>query len=164
MTVRSKVGRKPHPPGLAVLATLLFVVLIQSASAGSTAAIDAGTAAGLCSSAYPPSSGTEPLARCQWDMASSTPAWRVTRATGEGVKVGVIDSGVDFTHPDIAADRPSSVVLVHLQRHADSRPAGDRERRLHEQGRRPGSSGPWHTRLDDDRRADQRHRHRRRGS
>ena len=70
MTARSKVGRKPHHGGrraLAVLATLLFVVLIQSASAGSTAAIDAGTAARLCSSALL-LSGTEPLSPCQWDM------------------------------------------------------------------------------------------------
>ena len=105
MTVRSKVGRKPHHGGrraLAVLATLLFVVLIQSASAGSTAAIDAGTAAGLCSSAYPPSSGTEPLARCQWDMGVIHANEAHAVATGAGVKVGVIDGGVDFTHPDLA--------------------------------------------------------------
>ena len=49
----------------------------------------------------PPSS--EPLAQCQWDMAiihadEDTHA----RATGEGVVVGVLDSGVDIDHPDIA--------------------------------------------------------------
>jgi len=46
---------------------------------------------------------SEPLARCQWDMAlinADTETW--TRATGAGVRVGVIDGGVDLTHPDIA--------------------------------------------------------------
>jgi len=43
------------------------------------------------------------LAQCQWDMAlihadQATHA----RTTGEGVRVGVIDSGVDLNHPDIA--------------------------------------------------------------
>jgi lantibiotic leader peptide-processing serine protease len=47
---------------------------------------------------------SEPLAACQWDMsiinAGSDTSYE--HATGEGVKVGVIDSGVDFNHPDVA--------------------------------------------------------------
>ncbi|GAA1553705.1 S8 family serine peptidase [Kribbella sancticallisti] len=45
----------------------------------------------------------EPLAVCQWDMAIID-ADASTRAigTGEGVRVGVIDSGIDATHADIA--------------------------------------------------------------
>ena len=74
-------------------------------------------------------------------------------ATGAGVSVGVIDGGVDFTHPDLAGShRRGSVVLVHLQRHADGRPAGDRQRRLLEQGRGAGSAGPRHARRHDHRR------------
>ena len=46
----------------------------------------------------------EPLGACQWDMAlinaSNDGSYGI--ATGDGVKVGVIDSGVDFFHPDIA--------------------------------------------------------------
>ena len=105
MNARSNVDR-PSPRGgrrvLAVIATLLFVVLIQSASAGSTAAIDDATAAGLCAAAYPPSSGTEPLARCQWDMGVINATAAQAVGTGRGVKVGVIDGGIDFTHPDLA--------------------------------------------------------------
>jgi subtilisin family serine protease len=48
--------------------------------------------------------GPEPLADLQWNMqmigATADGAHR--RATGEGVDVGVIDTGIDGTHPDIA--------------------------------------------------------------
>jgi subtilisin family serine protease len=47
---------------------------------------------------------SEPLGPCQWDMAlinaSDTGSYSI--ATGDGVTVGVMDTGVDFTHPDIA--------------------------------------------------------------
>ena len=50
------------------------------------------------------SKGSEPLADLQWDMAAigATPdgAWR--KATGKGVTVGVIDTGIDASHPDLA--------------------------------------------------------------
>ena len=45
----------------------------------------------------------EPLGPCQWDMAiiNASDTGSYTHATGAGVKVGMIDSGIDFTHPDI---------------------------------------------------------------
>jgi subtilisin family serine protease len=44
----------------------------------------------------------EPLAQCQWDMAViHADAATHARATGAGVRVGVIDGGVDLRHPDI---------------------------------------------------------------
>jgi subtilisin family serine protease len=44
----------------------------------------------------------EPLADLQWDMAMMDVAAAQRRATGEGVTVGIIDTGVDGSHPDIA--------------------------------------------------------------
>lgn len=45
---------------------------------------------------------TEPLAACQWDMALiNANEETFEHATGDGVLVGVIDGGVDMTHPDI---------------------------------------------------------------
>jgi hypothetical protein len=45
---------------------------------------------------------SEPLARCQWDMSIiDADASARAVATGRGVTVGVLDSGVDVTHPDI---------------------------------------------------------------
>jgi subtilisin family serine protease len=80
-----------------------------SGAAASPSRVNAATPAeltGICEDLFAgvyarPS--TEPLAACQWDMAlidANASAW--TRATGEGVSVGVIDSGVDASHPDIA--------------------------------------------------------------
>jgi subtilisin family serine protease len=45
----------------------------------------------------------EPLAACQWDMALIDAGFEsYAAATGAGVRVGVIDGGVDLEHPDIA--------------------------------------------------------------
>jgi lantibiotic leader peptide-processing serine protease len=51
-----------------------------------------------------PGAGAEPLADRQWDMAmiGATPSGAHRTATGEGVDVGIIDTGVEGTHPDIA--------------------------------------------------------------
>jgi subtilisin family serine protease len=47
---------------------------------------------------------SEPLAACQWNMAliNATDTESYPFATGDGVSVGVIDSGIDTNHPDIA--------------------------------------------------------------
>jgi lantibiotic leader peptide-processing serine protease len=85
------------------LALVAVLALVPTASAADTPAQTAALCNTLFAATYDvPSS--EPLAPCQWDMdligATATEAW--TGATGRGVSVGVIDSGVDITHPDIA--------------------------------------------------------------
>jgi subtilisin family serine protease len=49
-------------------------------------------------------SGTEPLSELQWDMKmiGATPDGAFTTTKGKGVTVGIIDTGVDASHPDIA--------------------------------------------------------------
>jgi len=59
---------------------------------------------------------SEPLAICQWDMAIiDAGSDSFANATGDGVSVGIIDTGVDFTHPDIApnldVDRSCSFIF-----------------------------------------------------
>jgi subtilisin family serine protease len=67
---------------------------------------------------------SEPLGNCQWDMAiiNAGSSGSYTRATGQGVTVGVLDSGVDMKHPDIApnldVDRSCSFLF-------DSTPTAD---------------------------------------
>jgi subtilisin family serine protease len=50
--------------------------------------------------------GSEPLADLQWDMQmiGATPDAAQRRATGRGVDVGIIDTGIDGSHPDIACN------------------------------------------------------------
>ena len=82
---------------------MLLVGMAPAAFASDTAAIDGATAAGLCDASYPGVSGPDQLSECQWDMAAiHAGAASQAKATGEGVTVGIIDGGVDFTHPDLA--------------------------------------------------------------
>ncbi len=78
----------------------------SAALARTTETLDAAGATANCQDIFDslfvaPSS--EPLAGCQWDMAQiHADGTARSQATGKGVRVGVLDSGVDITHPDIA--------------------------------------------------------------
>src|SRR5215217_5242453 len=84
----------------------LSVVPAASASPAGVSAASPAELTAICEDLFAgvyatPSS--EPLAVCQWDMAlidATASAW--SNATGEGVTIGILDSGVDPTHPDIA--------------------------------------------------------------
>lgn len=83
------------------LVVLLSSGIVPSVSAETTALVDGATANGLCTTSYPGTTGPDQLSPCQWDMSDINALAAHTRATGLGVKVGVIDGGVDFTHPDL---------------------------------------------------------------
>jgi len=92
---------------LALLASvaLLLGLAAPAAQAKTADTLDAAAASALCSSLFSGTydvSSSEPLAACQWDMSliNANDATH-TRATGKGVRVGDLDSGVDLTHPDI---------------------------------------------------------------
>jgi subtilisin family serine protease len=86
----------------AILSVLLVVGFVQVASAGTSVLIDEATAKARCEASYPGTSGPDPLSPCQWDMQRIQTGAANAKATGKGVKVGVIDGGLDFTHPDLA--------------------------------------------------------------
>ena len=77
-----------------------------SAATETVSAVPIPTEQALCADIFggvydPPSS--EPLAQCQWDMSLINADEEThARATGAGVRVGVLDSGVDLQHPDVA--------------------------------------------------------------
>ncbi len=58
-----------------------------------------------CQAFFGVGAGPEQLSACQWDMrAINVGAASYAKATGQGVSVGIIDGGVDFTHPDLAGN------------------------------------------------------------
>src|SRR5262245_18329673 len=87
----------------AVLATaMLWGGSIPPAAAQAPTPVDGATAAALCATAYPGVTGPDQLSPCQWDMKVINALAAHGKATGRGVRVGVIDGGVDFSHPDLA--------------------------------------------------------------
>ena len=81
------------------MAALLLATLSLSSA---DAAVPEADAAALCTTSYPGTTGPDPLSPCQWNMQVINAFDAHDTATGDGVKVGVIDTGVDFTHPDLA--------------------------------------------------------------
>ncbi len=85
-----------------------LVPAASSSGTATSAATNPGLGA-LCATVLAPITGgaaasAEPFGACQWDMVQihATTGGSHAVATGLGVRVGVIDSGVDLTHPDVA--------------------------------------------------------------
>jgi subtilisin family serine protease len=93
------------PLQAAVAATLsaafTLAATIGPASADTQVLYDEATANGSCAATYN-AGGPDPLSPCQWDMDAIGAGAAHAKATGAGVRVGVIDGGVDFAHPDLA--------------------------------------------------------------
>ena len=86
--------------GAAVAAMTL--ALAAPASAATPGALTPAVASAACAAYFGVAPGPEPLSACQWDMRTmDVGAASYARATGAGVTVGVIDSGVDLTHADL---------------------------------------------------------------
>src|SRR5690349_18508454 len=92
---------------LALVMGAVFALLwgSTSASAVTPGALSPADASARCAAFFGVSASPdpEPLSACQWDMRDiGVGAASYARATGAGVSVGVIDAGVDLTHPDLA--------------------------------------------------------------
>ena len=68
------------------------------------AKVQAGGASAAAASSPTKTSGPETFSYLQWNMQmiGATPNLAHATATGEGVTVGIIDTGIDGTHPDLA--------------------------------------------------------------
>lgn len=86
-----------------------FAIALGAAADGATAAATPPGLGALCAAVLAPITGgsaasSEPFGACQWDMLQigATASGAHAVADGRGVRVGVIDTGVDLTHPDVA--------------------------------------------------------------
>lgn len=87
--------------------TLKPVAVPRLAQAATAAKTPAATAAAACSAFFAPPpgvAGPDPLNVCQWGNravnATLTGSYPINQ--GQGVRVGIMDTGVDLTHQDIA--------------------------------------------------------------
>jgi lantibiotic leader peptide-processing serine protease len=90
-----------------ILLTTLLILAVSPVSTIALAAASVPELVAICNDLFADTFGvpnSEPLAACQWNMAliNATEDGSYQLATGEGVTVGIIDSGVDTDHPDIA--------------------------------------------------------------
>ena len=90
-----------------ILLTTILIVAVSPVSSIARAAASTQELVEICTELFADVFGvpnSEPLGVCQWNMAliNATEDGSYQLATGEGVTVGIIDSGVDADHPDIA--------------------------------------------------------------
>lgn len=103
-----------------ILIGTLVAVAIIGVSTAALAAATSGELLDFCNAVFAPVFGVpngEPLGACQWDMAiiNASDGGSYAHATGAGVTVGVLDTGADINHPDIApnldVDRSCSFIF-----------------------------------------------------
>jgi len=103
-----------------ITTTTVVIVALIALTTSVLAAADPGDLADLCDGLFGTVFGSpngEPLGACQWDMAiiNASDSGSYATATGAGVTVGILDSGIDFNHPDIApnldVDRSCSFIF-----------------------------------------------------
>ncbi|MDH5801288.1 MAG: S8 family serine peptidase [Gammaproteobacteria bacterium] len=93
---------------LSVVSLCLTVLAIAGISPNIKAAAGTDEIVNTCTALYGGvfnPANKEPLGTCQWDMSLiKAGESSYSQATGKGVRVGVIDTGVDINHPDIRAN------------------------------------------------------------
>jgi subtilisin family serine protease len=90
-----------------IFVTGAVAIALLALTTSALAAVPSSELVDICTNLYGSVFGTpnsEPLGVCQWDMAiiNASDNGSYALATGKGVTVGMIDSGVDINHPDIA--------------------------------------------------------------
>lgn len=84
-------------------ALVVSVAMAIPAAAATPGALTPAQASAACAAYFGVAPGPEPLSACQWDMrVMGVGAASYAKATGAGVKVGVIDGGIDLIHSDLA--------------------------------------------------------------
>jgi len=89
------------------LVAIIAIIAVIAVTTSALAAASTDEVVAICENLYGAVFGipnSEPLGVCQWNMAliNATDSGSYSHATGAGVTVGVIDSGIDLGHPDIA--------------------------------------------------------------
>jgi subtilisin family serine protease len=104
-----------------ILVVTIVAIALFALTTSALAAVPPNQLVDICTNLYAGVFGipnSEPLGVCQWDMAiiNATDSGSYATATGDGVTVGMIDSGVQTTHPDIAPnldlDRSCSFIFT----------------------------------------------------
>ena len=105
--------------GAGVLVSSLTIATVSQAITAPAGTKAQAAEAGACAALYSVATnvGPDPLGPCQWDMraigATPTGSYAVNR--GRGVRVGVMDTGIDLTHGDVMpnVDLAASCVFLY---------------------------------------------------
>jgi subtilisin family serine protease len=112
-------------------ALALFIAMLALAAPAPAAAVQCNSPASAYSSGGPARSGfpNDPLYPKQWGLTQiHAPAAWARGARGDGVVIAVVDSGADFSHPDLRAKLlpGTDLTRAHQDSNGNSVPAGGR--------------------------------------